>query len=67
MCVCVLPAAPGMTLSGYRSVRKRLLIKVDFPSPDSPLDNRKVKLSQEVNERCINTLLIITNAQSGSS
>lgn len=33
---CVLPAAPGITLSGYRSVRNRLLIRVDFPSPDSP-------------------------------
>lgn len=33
---CHWPAAPGMILSGYRSVRNRLLIRVDFPKPDSP-------------------------------
>ncbi len=31
-----LPEAFGMTRSGYRSVRKRLLTSVVFPNPDSP-------------------------------
>ena len=31
-----LPVALGMILSGYKSVRKRLLTRVDFPRPDSP-------------------------------
>lgn len=36
-----LPAAPGMILSGYRSVRNRLLMRVDLPSPDSPSSEKQ--------------------------
>lgn len=32
----ILSAAEGITRSGYKSVKNRLLIKVDLPSPDSP-------------------------------
>lgn len=35
ICLC-LPIASGITLSGYKSVRNKLLTKVDFPRPDSP-------------------------------
>lgn len=28
--------ASGMVRSGYRSVKNRLLTRVDFPKPDSP-------------------------------
>ena len=32
----VLPCAVGIFLSGYKSDKNKLLISVDFPSPDSP-------------------------------
>lgn len=31
-----LPAVSGISLSLYKSVRKRLFIRVDFPRPESP-------------------------------
>ena len=36
-----LPLAPGMLLSGYKSVRNKLLTSVDLPKPDSPEINKK--------------------------
>ena len=36
-----LPLAPGMFLSGYKSVRNKLLTSVDLPKPDSPEINKK--------------------------
>lgn len=38
------PSAFGICLSGYRSVRNKLLTSVDFPSPDSPVKSRTHQL-----------------------
>jgi len=38
----LIPSADGITLSEYKSVRNKLSIKVDLPSPDSPENTRIV-------------------------
>lgn len=37
-CTIIIPAAEGGTRFGYKSLKNKLLIRVDFPSPDSPTE-----------------------------
>lgn len=42
-----------MTLSGYRSVRNRLLIRVDFPKPDSPGNTHRLNTDHSTTEHTL--------------